>query len=366
MYLTHLSIINFKNYSELELKLNKKVNCFVGNNGVGKTNILDAIYYLSNCKSYFNTIDKQNINHGKDFFLIKGEFLINEVQEVISCAVQKGKKKKIKKGKKEYEKFSNHIGFIPSVIITPYDINLIYEGSEERRKFIDSIIAQYNKEYLTQLINYQKVLSQRNALLKRFAETNTFDNDSLEVWDIQLIDVGQKIFDVRKQFIKEFNEFFNELYKQISDNKEDVSLSYNSKLLEESFEKLLTQHINKDKAIQYTSVGIHKDDYVFSIGGFPIKKFGSQGQQKTFLIALKLAQYKYLEQKMDKKPILMLDDIYDKLDSKRSLALMNMIKNNDFGQVFITDTNQERISNYFNENNKISVFNIENGELISK
>ena len=365
MFLKKISLVNFKNYEQLDLSLSSYVNCFVGNNGMGKTNVLDAIYYLSNCKSFFNSIDSQNILHEQDFFVIQGEFDSTKKTEKIYCGVKKGKKKVFKKGKKEYEKLSEHIGLINTVLISPMDINLIYEGSEVRRKFVDLIISQYNTEYLQTLIKYNKVLLQRNALLKSFIEKRNFNALSLEVWDEQLIEHGNKIHQFRKDFIAEFTPIFNEIYQFISNKKEIVSFGYKSQLLEGTFKENLANGLQKDSYSGHTSMGIHKDDYLFQLNGKSLKKLGSQGQQKTFLISLKLAHFKHIESKTNSKPILLLDDIYDKLDEERIGQLMTKICEGDYGQVFITDTNTKRLPAFFKKKKyECFAFEIENGTII--
>lgn len=333
---------------------------------MGKTNILDAIYYLANCKSFFNAVDSQNILHEKDFFVIQGNFIEKETTNKIYCGVKKGKKKVFKKDKKEYNKLSEHIGFINTVLISPMDINLIYDGSEVRRKYIDYIISQFNSTYLKDLISYNKVLAQRNSLLKHFKESRTFNKQSLEVWDDQLILYGEKIFDIRKSFITDFAPIFETIYQSIAKNKETPSLSHKSQLNQSSFTELLNQHLEKDRYSGYSSSGIHKDDYVFELNNQPLKKYGSQGQQKTFLISLKLAHYKFIKQKSKKTPILLLDDIYDKLDYDRISELMKAISKGEYGQVLITDTDSKRLLNFFKkEKHECFVFEIENGELVS-
>lgn len=366
MHLDKLSLINFKNYSEFNASLSKTVNCFVGKNGMGKTNILDAIYYLSNCKSFFNPIDSQNILHDKDFFVIQGEFTRNDKNEKIYCGVKKGKKKVFKKGKKEYNKLSDHIGFLNTVLISPMDTNLIYEGSETRRKYIDYIISQFNHQYLKDLIGYNKALSQRNALLKHFIESRSFNEHSLEVWNEQLIAYGNKIHTERKTFIKSFSPIFEQIYQSIAKNDETPFLKHKSQLNDSTFEELLKKNLNKDRYSGYTNVGPHRDDFVFKLNEKTLKKFGSQGQQKTFLISLKLAHYKFIEEKSNQSPILLLDDIYDKLDNDRIAMLMKAITQGEYGQVIITDTDTKRLPDFFEkENYKCSTFIIENGELIN-
>lgn len=342
MYLSKLSLFNYKNIAEQTFEFDSKINCFVGKNGVGKTNILDAVYHLANGKSYFNPIAAQNIKHNEDFFVIDGVFEKQQRQEQIICSLKKGQKKILKRNGKIYEKFSEHVGFIPLVIISPTDNDLILEGSETRRKFIDTVISQLDSEYLAQLISYQKIISQRNALLKYFALNHVFEADTLSIYNEQLDGLGAKIYEKRKQFVSDFLPFFKKHHSQITQDAEDVTLTYESHLHNQNLKTLLEENINKDRALQYTSVGIHKDDLEFKIDDFPIKKFGSQGQQKSFLIALKLAQFEFVKKKSGEKPILLFDDIFDKLDEFRVSKIVEMVNNDSFGQLFISDTHTQR------------------------
>ena len=352
MYLQKLSLLNFKNIESQEFDFQQKINCFVGANGVGKTNILDAIYYLSFAKSYFNPIAGQNIRHGQEFFVVEGDYLLNDRSEKIICSLKRGQKKILKRNGKAYDKFSQHIGQLPLVIISPADRDLITEGSDTRRKFMDGVISQQDKDYLTNLISYNKILSQRNALLKYFALNRTFDALNLKVYDEQLIAFGTKIYAKRKEFLKEFEEIFIQKHKIISGGNEQVNLLYKSQLHEVSFEDLLSQNVHKDKLLQYTSVGVHKDDLGFEIGEYPIKKFGSQGQQKSYLIALKLAQFEFIKKQANVIPILLLDDIFDKLDEHRVSQIISLVNNDEFGQIFITDTHSERTEQVVKQTNK--------------
>jgi DNA replication and repair protein RecF len=317
----------------------------VGKNGIGKTNILDSIYHLANGKSYFNPLAVQNIKHGEEFFVIDGEFEINSRMEQIVCSLKKGQKKTLKRNSKPYEKFSDHIGFIPLVIISPADSDLIIEGSETRRKFIDSVISQLDNSYLQKLIQYQKVIIQRNALLKYFALNHVFEKDTLSIYNEQLISFGQLIFEKRKTFLTDFIPIFNKYHQEITNSAETVQLVYQSDLFEKDTFTLLEENLNKDRALQYTSVGVHKDDLSFEIDHYPIKKFGSQGQQKSFLIALKLAQFDFVKKRSGEKPILLFDDIFDKLDEFRVSKIIEMVNNEEFGQLFISDTHPERTEN---------------------
>jgi DNA replication and repair protein RecF len=365
MTLDQLSVLNFKNYGEATIYPDPHVNIFTGLNGQGKTNLLDAIHYLSACKSYFNPIDSQNIRHGEEFFVVEGTFAQDGEKDKIYCGVKKGQKKVFKKNKTEYERLAEHIGQYPSVVISPYDKDLISEGSEVRRKFMDSIISQYNRRYLDDLISYNQVLRQRNSLLKYFWENRTFDADNLEVWSLQLIDLAEKIHAERKYFVESFEPIFQQHYSAISGGAEEVDIRYKSHLKEGGFSVALNESVDKDRRTQYTNVGTHKDDLKFGInGGHPLKKFGSQGQQKTFLIALKLAQFDLVKEVTKKVPVLLLDDIFDKIDDVRVQHLMKLVSDHNFGQIFITDTHSERIERIFEEiTDSVKVFHIEKGEV---
>ncbi len=345
MILKSLSLLNYKNFDSKSFDFSDKINCIVGNNGIGKTNVLDAIYHLSFGKSYFNPVATQNIKHDEDFFVVNGDYEKDNKSEKVIISLKRGQKKVIKRNGKAYEKFSEHIGFLPLVIISPADRDLITEGSDTRRKFIDSVISQSDKTYLANLINYNKVLAQRNALLKYFALNHTFNNDTLEIYNNQLTDYGTTIFAKRENFLKEFIPIFKARYEAISNGNETVELKYHSDLSENNLNSLLINCINKDRALQYTSVGIHKDDLHFNIESHPIKKFGSQGQQKSFLIALKLAQFDFIKAQSGVNPILLLDDIFDKLDEQRVAQIIKLVDNENFGQLFISDTHAERTEN---------------------
>ena len=352
MFLKELSLTNYKNFENLKFSFETKIVCFVGLNGVGKTNILDSIYHLSYTKSYFNPIPSQNIKHGETFFFISGTYLIKEKKENILISLKKGDKKRIKRNNKLYKKFSDHIGKIPLVIISPDDRNLIIEGSETRRKFIDGIISQTDKEYLNSLIDYNKTLKQRNALLKMFFNNTDDIKKTIDIYDSQLSLHSQKIYEKRIKFLDEFIPIFKIRYKELSNNKENVEIIYKSDISEENnLYKLLKSSIEKDLRFQFTTKGIHKDDLNFKLDDFPIKKYGSQGQQKTFLIALKLAQFEYLS-KLESNPILLLDDIFDKLDDTRVQQIINLVNEDKFNQIFISDTNKNRSENIIKKVNK--------------
>lgn len=347
MYLQQLSFLNFKNYTEAELTLSPGVNAFVGNNGAGKTNLLDAVHYLSLCKSYFNPIDSQQIKQGADFFMINGVFQKNDQKEVVACGVKRNQKKQFKRNKKDYTRLADHIGLLPLVMVSPYDISIIIDGSEERRKFIDNVISQTDNHYLDELIAYNRFLANRNAMLKLIADTGRYDPDLLAVLDEQLTASGIRIFKKRRAFMDAFTPIFNRHYSFLSNDAEQVELVYESQLLTDELSSLLKKNIERDRILERTTAGIHKDDLQFNIHGMAMKKFGSQGQQKSFLIALKLAQYTFLTQRNGFKPLLLLDDIFDKLDEGRVTKLMQMVSNNDFGQVLITDTSVSRVQNIF-------------------
>ena len=352
MFLKELALTNYKNFESLKFSFDTKIICFVGLNGVGKTNILDSIYHLSYTKSYFNPIPSQNIKHGETFFFISGRYMIHDKEENILVSLKKGDKKIIKRNNKLYKKFSDHIGKIPLVLISPDDRNLIIEGSETRRKFIDGIISQTDKEYLNNLIDYNKTLKQRNALLKMFYDNSESIRKTIDIYDRQLSSDAQKIYDKRREFLNEFIPIFKSRYKELSNDKENVEIKHSSDISpDQNLYKLLKNSLEKDLRFQYTTKGIHKDDLNLSLDNFPIKKYGSQGQQKTFLIAMKLAQFDYLS-KLDSKPILLLDDIFDKLDDSRVKQIINLVNQEKFNQIFISDTNKTRSENIIKKVNK--------------
>lgn len=344
MFLQKLYITDFKNYTEAELDFSDKINCFIGLNGAGKTNLLDAIHYLSFCKSYFNPIDQQNIRHDTAFFTVHGTYFKNgDTMDLVSCIQERNQKKIVRLNKKTYDRLADHIGLFPLVMVSPYDRDLINDGSEVRRRYIDSVISQFDRIYLDDLIQYNKALLQRNVLLKIFAENRNFEDKSLEIWDEALIRLGTNIFEKRRNFISSFIPTFQKYFDFISRGNERVNIGYVSQLDQKDFGALLLENREQDRLARYTTVGIHKDDLEFSIGEHPIKKFGSQGQQKSFVVAIKLAQFDYTRDIKGFKPILLLDDIFDKLDETRVEQIVKLVSENSFGQVFITDTQQERI-----------------------
>jgi DNA replication and repair protein RecF len=348
MYLQKLILTGFKSYSQAEFEFSEKINCFVGNNGVGKTNLLDAIHYLSFCKSFFTSLDAQNIRHGDDFFAIHGHFQRgDDTTDLVQCIQKKNHRKRFLINRKEYERLADHIGNFPLVMISPYDRDLINDGSELRRKYIDSVISQFDKFYLDDLIQYNKALFQRNALLKSFGEHHFFDAIALETWDEQMIRLGEQLFLRRNSFLEQFIPLFQQYFRLLSNGSETVDIRYVSQCTGSSYREAFKAAQSKDRLAQYTTMGIHKDDLDFTIDDYPVKKFGSQGQQKSFVIAVKLAQFDYTRNVKGFKPILLLDDVFDKLDDLRVAQLIKLVSENSFGQVFITDTSRQRIGSIF-------------------
>lgn len=365
MHLQDLHLVNFKNYEEAQIELSDGINCFVGHNGAGKTNILDAVHYLSMCKSYMNPVDRQNIRFEQPFFVIAGNWSKNDQNINIHCAVKTGSKKVFRRNKKDYEKLADHIGQFPSVMISPYDRDLISEGSELRRKWMDGIIAQFDRNYLDDIQRYAKVLIQRNTLLKNMAEHQLFDRESIEVWNDQMEEYGTRIYKKRAEFLQEFIPVFQKHYNAIGDEVEEVSLEYRSQLEEHSMHELLKLFERKDALTRYSNAGVHKDDLIFMIKGHPVKKFGSQGQQKSYLIALRLAQYQWLKRHLETTPVLLLDDVFDKLDHTRVERLVQLVNDHFFGQVLVTDTDIERINRIFSGSDlKSKVFSVKEGTVI--
>ncbi len=349
MHIENLSLIGFKNYDELSLTFSPNINCIVGPNGSGKTNILDAIYYLSMTKGAHNSIDSQNIKFGQPFFSIQGKFDLNDETNDVVCYFQEGTKKSFKVNKKDYEKLSQHIGRFPSVLIAPNDSDIIRDGSEIRRRFFDSILCQLDSEYLSNLLKYNYNLRQRNSLLKQFNRSQKIDYDLLEKYNQYLIQYGQAIYVSRSEFTNRYLDYFKEQYAVISSEKEKVDITYASNFAEDNFDSHLKEAIPKDIKLERTTLGIHKDEYNFLIEEKPLKKYGSQGQQKSFSIALKLAQFHYLFQGLERKPLLLLDDIFDKLDAMRIKKLLKLVVDDTFGQVFITDALEDRTRNFMKE-----------------
>lgn len=360
MILEHLSIVNFKNIQEAELDLSSKLNCFVGLNGAGKTNVLDAIYYLSFCKSAFNSIDSQNVRHNADFFLVQGNYRNADATESISCGLKIDHKKVVKRNGKVYSRLSEHIGHIPLVLVSPNDIELILGGSEERRSFMDMIISQYDATYLHEVIRYRRALQQRNLLLKQ----DSVDADFIAIYEEEMALSGEVIYAIREQFVDEFEIIFQQIFSNLASSSEKVSLEYMSNCEKGSILSLIQQNRTKDELMGFSLIGVHRDDLRMSLGGYPIKKEGSQGQNKTFLISLKLAQFEFLRRRNGQTPILLLDDIFDKLDSSRVGNILKLVSQDVYGQIFITDTDRSLISDLIARTGMDSrIFEVVEGEI---
>ncbi|NDV46044.1 DNA replication/repair protein RecF [Paludibacter sp. 221] len=362
MRLNSLSIINYKNIEEADLTFSPKINCFIGNNGMGKTNLLDAIYYLSFCKSYSNSIDSQNIRHDADFFVIQGKYDVDGAAEDIYCGMKRRQKKQFRRNKKDYERLSDHIGLLPLVLVSPDDSILIGEGSDERRKFVDGVISQYDKNYLHQLLQYNNALKQRNALLKL---ENPVDDSLFEIWEEQMVLHGAYINARRREFVDEFIPIFQDFYSFISEDNEQVSLSYISQFDKYDVSRHIVETRARDLVLGYSTCGIHKDDLEMLLTGYPIKRVGSQGQNKTYLISLKLAQFDFLKRVHKKNPLLLLDDIFDKLDSDRVRKIVELVSKDSFGQIFITDTNRKHLDQILLQlGQESSIFEVKNGKIM--
>ncbi len=342
-HLARLKVLNFRNHREADVELGPELNCFTGANGTGKTNLLDAVHYLSLSKSYFDPVDVHNIQHGEELFMLQATMATADGDDAVLCSVRRGQRKVLSRNRKEYDRMADHVGRYPVVMITPYDGQLVLEGSEVRRRFLDGLIAQFDKAYLEALMRYNRALLQRNALLKRFAETGTGNLDDLAPWDEQLVVHGTVVHQVRSAFMGELVPLLNDHYHGISAGPEQVALEYRSQLDGTDMRALLAEAWPRDRAAQYTTAGIHKDELVFTIDGRPLKRHGSQGQQKTYLIALKLAQFDLTLARSGTRPILLLDDIFDKIDPQRMRHLLALLSGQRFGQVIITDTDARRL-----------------------
>lgn len=360
MILNKLSILNYKNILQAEVVFSPKMNCFFGNNGMGKTNLLDAIHYLSFCKSHINTPDSQIVNNDQDLCVIQGNYDYEERGEEIFCAIRRRQRKQFKRNRKEYDKLSEHIGLLPLVMVSPADSELIQGGSEERRRFLDVIISQQDKHYLHALIQYNKALLQRNTLLK----SQSTDTSLYEVLEMQLDMYGRAVYEKRRQLVEDFTPIFNQYYQTICRSIEVVGLRYISQLDKEGLSTMLATNRERDRILGYTSSGIHKDELEMTLNEYLIRRIGSQGQNKTYLIALKLAQFAFLAQKGQTTPILLLDDIFDKLDAVRVEQIINLVSGDTFGQIFITDTNRKYLDEILVAmNHDFTLFKVEEGEV---
>ena len=360
MILKRISILNYKNLEQVELSFSPKLNCFFGQNGMGKTNLLDAVYFLSFCKSAGNPIDSQNICHDADFFVIQGFYeAADGTPEEIYCGMKRRQKKQFKRNKKEYTRLSDHIGFLPLVMVSPADSELIAGGSDERRRFMDVVISQYDKEYLDALIRYNKALVQRNTLLK---SEQPVEEELFLVWEEMMAQAGEVVFRKRQAFIREFIPIFQSFYSFISQDREKVGLSYDSHARDASLLEVLKESRARDQIMGYSLRGVHKDELNMLLGGFPIKREGSQGQNKTYLVALKLAQFDFLKRTGTTVPLLLLDDIFDKLDASRVEQIIKLVAGDSFGQIFITDTNREHLDRILHKvGSDYKMFRVEQG-----
>ncbi len=366
MYLKNLSLINFKNIAEARLDLSPSINALVGDNGAGKTNVIDAIHYLSLSKSMAVMTDRQSVRHDQPFFVVDGSFQSDagSAEGVVCSFSRQAAKgvKSLKRNGKEYERLSDHVGVIPVVVVAPQDIALVYDGAEERRRFINSFISQLDPLYLSSLIRYNATLAQRNILLRQRG-----DDSMLEIYDQQLSQCAEVIYAKRAEVIEQMTPLVERYYTLLSGEREQVSLHYRSQLSEGSLCDLLSQSREKDRALEHTSVGVHRDDVELRIEGFPLRKYGSQGQQKSYLIALKLAQYTLSSQSRGERPILLLDDLFDKLDSGRVERLIEIVATPQFGQIFITDCNRTRLETILSKGaTPYSLYEVERGEITKK
>ena len=377
MILTSLNILNYRNIREASLEFSPKLNCFVGLNGQGKTNVLDAIYLLSFTKSALTSQDSLNIMHGEEMAMVQGTYndgmsatkslndaaeLPNDGKFTISCGLRRGVKKQFRKDKKDYPRLLDHIGLIPLVMVCPADHQLIEEGSDERRRFMDVVIGQRNRKYLDCLATYNALLKQRNALLKQYADKPSPD-DLLEVLEWQMVEPAEFIFKARTDFFEEFEPYFQEVYKVISGSSEIPQLRYISQLQDRDLREAYARTRQRDLILGWTSQGPHKDDLDMRLGDYPLKQVGSQGQQRTFVLAMKLAQALYLADTTGEAPILLLDDIFDRLDSERVERIVAMVQGEQFGQIFITDTNRQHLTDIIQPGPDAKIFHVENGQI---
>ena len=368
--LKSLNILNYRNIREASLEFSPKLNCFVGLNGQGKTNVLDAIYLLSFTKSAFTSQDSLNITHGEEMAMVQGVYKGNRLVDgqteesfTISCGLRKGVKKQFRKDKKDYPRLLDHIGLIPLVMVSPADHQLIEEGSDERRRFMDVVIGQRNRKYLDCLATYNALLKQRNALLKQYADAPAPPDDLLEVLEWQMVEPAEYIYKERTKFFEEFEPYFAEVYKVISNSAETPSLRYISQLQDRVLREAYIKTRQRDLILGWTSQGPHKDDLEMRLGDYPLKQVGSQGQQRTFVLAMKLAQALYLEDTTGEAPILLLDDIFDRLDSERVERIVAMVQGEQFGQIFITDTDRQHLTDILKPNENAKIFHVENGKI---
>jgi DNA replication and repair protein RecF len=365
LHLQRLHIVNFRNYKDASVTFDAGVQCLLGDNGSGKTNLLDAIHYLSFTRSSLNASDAENIRTGEPWFSIRGSFSLGDKQADLAVSYQAGQKKSVFENGVEYPRLSAHLGKYPVVMIAPADIELVWDGSEVRRKFFDTLISQVDREYLENLITYNAHLKMRNSMLRHFTEKGKVDQDLLDANDTKLIAAGTFIHQRRRDFIKGFAPVLTQRYRAISgEANEEASIAYNSDLSDSAFADLLQRNLQRDLALQRTSIGIHRDDFELRLDGFELKRYGSQGQQKSFLVGLKLAEFQVISQKKSFKPILLLDDIFDKLDNARISRLISMMTDDVFGQIFLTDARPDRTRELLGSTGvPLKMYSVESGNL---
>ena len=360
MRLKRLSLLNFKNLSQTDIALSEGINCFVGDNGAGKTNVLDAIYYLSMSKSAFTMTDGQSVRHGEEFFFTEGTYSTDGGgQEQVVCSFSRRTGKVLKRNGKEYDRVADHVGLFPVVIVSPRDTDLITDAAEERRRYLNGFISQLDRVYLNSIMRYNAVLTERNRFLK-----SSSDEAMLQIYDMQLAEHGTRVYEARQKMVERMQPMVAEYYRTLSDDREQVEIEYRSELQDMPMQDVLLRARERDIVNQFTTAGVHRDDLVFRIGGYPLRKYGSQGQQKSFLIALKLAQYRLLAEATGEKPILLLDDLFDKLDMGRVEQLLTIVSHDDFGQICITDCNKMRLeSTLARAEKEYALFTVEGGDI---
>lgn len=362
MYLKKLVLINFKNIAQAEITLSERLNCFVGDNGAGKTNVLDAVYYLSMSKSALSMTDGQSVRHGEDFFVVEGTYAGDSgLSDTVNCSFLRRSGKVLKLNGKEYDRMADHVGRFPVVMVSPQDSVLITDAAEERRRYLNAFLSQLDRDYLASLMRYNAVLAERNRFLK-----SSSDEQMLQIYDMQLADHAARIYERRRDIIERMRPLVAEFYRQLSDDREQVEIEYRSELASASMGELLLASRERDIVNGFTTSGVHRDDMSLRIGGYPLRKYGSQGQQKSFLMSLKLAQYRILAEVCGERPLLLLDDLFDKLDTSRVENLLTLVAGDDFGQIFITDCNRSRLETILSRaGEKYALFMVEGGDIRS-
>ena len=363
LFVKDLHIVNYKNIGAADVACSRRFNCFIGDNGAGKTNVLDAVYHLSMCRSLSRLPDGQCIRHGEEFFVLTGRYDRGGEEVEVYCGMKRGGRKVFKRNRRAYERLSEHIGLLPLVVVSPGDAVLIDGGGEERRHFVDGVISQCDGEYLQHLIRYNRVLLQRNALLKEYAGRR-LDGEMLGVWDEQLARHGEEVLRRRRAFVEAVEGVFQGYYERLSGGRERVGMSYVATMKGEDYGEALREARERDRLLTYTTVGVHRDDVALTLGGYPVKRLGSQGQKKSFLTALKFAQFVYLSREMGVTPLLLLDDLFDKLDAGRVAAIVDIVGGEGFGQVFITDTNRQHVDELLKgQGTEYNIFRVHEGEV---